>query len=99
MNSNLKEITTQRQLKNGTRMFQCTLTGDLYASYSSGYVRRKNANSYRPYQLNKKRFTKRFSIWSNKEYDCVERVMIESEQDRLDLINQRNLKIISKLQS
>ena len=44
MNSNLIEITTQRQFKNGTRMFRCILSGDLYASYASGYVRRKAAN-------------------------------------------------------
>ena len=101
MNSNLKEITTQRQLKNGTRMFQCVLTGDLYGSYSSGYVRRKNVNSYRFYQLNKKITVKRFSKswWEKSEYDCIARIMIESEQDRLDLINQRHLKITSRVYS
>ena len=86
MNSNLIEITTHRQLKNGTRMFQCIPTGDLYASYSSGYVRRKAANSNRFYQLNKK-------VFYSAEKKAVVRVMIKSEQDRLNLINQRTLNI------
>ena len=54
------EITTPRQAKNGTRMFQCFQTGDLYGSYASGYVRRKSAssNSRRFYQLNPVNVTK-----------------------------------------
>lgn len=91
MNSNLNEITTQRQLNNGTRIFQCIHTGDLYASYSSGYVRRKSANSNRFYQLNKKSVTKTFNKHLNMEFDITKRIMIESEQDRLNLINQRTL--------
>ena len=86
MNSNLNEITTARQLKNGTRMFQCIQTGDLYASYASGYVRRKAANSNRFYQLNKK-------VFYSAEKKAVVRVMIKSEADRLDLINRRTSNI------
>jgi len=93
MNSNLIEITTQRQLKNGTRMFQCIATGDLYASYSSGYVRRKAANSNMFYQLNKKRTIEVFNSYLNKVVNLTKRTLIESEQDRLNLINQRTSNI------
>ena len=93
MNSNLTEISTPRQLKNGTRMFKWIQTGDLYASYSSGYVRRKAANSNRFYQLNKKNVTKVFNKQLNMEFNVTKRIMIKSEQDRLNLINQRTLNI------
>ena len=98
MNSNLIEITTQRQLNNGTRMFQCISTGDLYASYASGYVRRKAANGYRFYQLNKKNVTKVFNKQLKMKVNITKRIMIESEQDRLNLINQRTLNIKPKQQ-
>tara|TARA_R100000027_G_scaffold22170_1_gene16069 strand:- start:46 stop:753 length:708 start_codon:yes stop_codon:yes gene_type:complete len=93
MNSNLNEITTARQLKNGTRMFKCIQTGDLYASYSSGYVRRKAINSNMFYQLNKKNVSKVFNKQLNRAFNNTKRIMIESEQDRLNLINQRTLNI------
>lgn len=93
MNSNLNEITTARQLKNGTRMFQCIQTGDLYASYASGYVRRKAANGYRFYQLNKKHVSKVFNKYLKTNVNITKRIMIESEQDRLDLINRRTSNI------
>jgi hypothetical protein len=48
----LKEVTTQRQAKNGTRIFLCP-GGELLGSYSSGYVRRCNSSD-RIYQLNPK---------------------------------------------
>jgi len=93
MNNNLIEITTQRQLKNGTRMFQCISTGDLYASYNSGYVRRKAANGDMFYQINKKYTTKVFNEQLKKEFTNTKRIMIKSEQDRLDLINRRTSNI------
>ncbi|MGI9555326.1 MAG: hypothetical protein ACR2M9_00485 [Cyanophyceae cyanobacterium] len=49
---NLKEVTTQRQAKNGTRIFLCP-GGELLGSYSSGYVRRCNSSD-RIYQVNPK---------------------------------------------
>jgi hypothetical protein len=86
MNTNLIEITTQRQLKNGTRMFKCTRTGAYYGSYASGYVRRKvNANS-QFYQLNKT--FKPFPDVSN----IIGRERLTTEESRLKLINQRSLK-------
>ena len=36
---NIKEVTTQRQAKNGTRQFLLP-TGEMLASYKTGYVRR-----------------------------------------------------------
>lgn len=86
MNSNLIEITTSLQSKNGTRMFKCTRTGAHYGSYASGYVRRKvNANS-QFYQLNKT--FKPFPDVSNN----IARERLTTEESRLKLINQRSLK-------
>ena len=48
---NIKEMTTERQKKNGTRQFVLP-NGDQLASYTSGYVRRCNSSD-RIYQLNK----------------------------------------------
>ena len=48
----LKEVTTQRQAKNGTRIFLCP-GGQLLGSYSSGYVRRCDSSD-RIWQLNPK---------------------------------------------
>ena len=48
---NIKEMTTDRQKKNGTRQFVLP-NGDEIASYTSGYVRRCNSSD-RLYQLNK----------------------------------------------
>ena len=48
----LKEVTTQRQAKNGTRIFLCP-GGELMGSYSSGYVRRCDSSD-RIWQLNPK---------------------------------------------
>lgn len=48
----IKEVTTQRQAKNGTRIFLCP-GGELIGSYSSGYVRRCNSSD-RMWQLNPK---------------------------------------------
>ena len=51
-----KEITTKRQKKNGTRIFQLPIKkyGQFIevGSFESGYVRRMNG-CYTPYQLNK----------------------------------------------
>ena len=49
---NLKEVTTQRQARNGTRIFLCP-GGELLGSYSSGYVRRCDSSD-RIWQLNPK---------------------------------------------
>jgi len=101
MNSNLIEITTPLQSKNGTRMFKCSRTGAHYGSYASGYVRRK-VNGSQPggflYQLNKKEVVPVFNTALNMTFNNTRRVMINTEEERLALINQRSLKFKSNTQ-
>ena len=101
MNNNLIEITTPLQSKNGTRMFECTRTGAHYGSYASGYVRRKTNGSHntkRFYQLNKKKNFPVFNAALNMTFKNTQRVMIDTEEERLALINQRSLKFKSNTQ-
>ena len=58
---NLKEVTTQRQAKNGTRIFLCP-GGELMGSYSSGYVRRCDSSD-RIWQLNPKYKREKTYAW------------------------------------
>ena len=55
----MKEITTERQKKNGTRIFRLPIKmyGEYIeiGSFKSGYVRRMNGG-YTPYQLNKRNY-------------------------------------------
>lgn len=62
---NLKEITTQRQAKNGTRIFLCP-GGELLGSYSSGYVRRCDSSD-RIWQLNPKYQREDRWMWLDKD--------------------------------
>ena len=62
---NLKEVTTQRQAKNGTRIFLCP-GGELIGSYSSGYVRRCNSSD-RIWQLNPKYQREDRWMWLDKD--------------------------------
>ena len=86
----LKEVTTQRQAKNGTRIFLCP-GGELIGSYSSGYVRRCDSSD-RIWQLNPK--YKREKRWvfleesSTKvsKYITWSRAKIYSEMARLVFI-------------
>ena len=101
MNNNLIEITTPLQSKNGTRMFKCTRTGAHYGSYASGYVRRKvngSQPSGRFYQLNKKETFETFNKQLNMTFNNTKRVLINSEEERLNLIKQRSLKFKSNTQ-
>lgn len=61
----LKEVTTQRQAKNGTRIFLCP-GGELLGSYSSGYVRRCDSSD-RIWQLNPKYQREDRWIWLDKD--------------------------------
>lgn len=94
-NHSLKEITTKRQLKNGTRMFYCARTNVKYGSYASGYVRRiypGNIRKEMAYQLNPvERYSVSFKTVNNKTSSAsyTKRIMIPSENDRLQLINKR----------
>ena len=92
----LKEVTTQRQAKNGTRIFLCP-GGELMGSYSSGYVRRCDSSD-RIWQLNPK--YKREKRWvflegsSTKvsKYTTWSRAKIYTEMARLVFILEYYLK-------
>ena len=100
---NIKEMTTDRQKKNGTRQFVLP-NGDQLASYKTGYVRRCNSSD-RIYQLNKvyKR-EERWTVMSNGKLEtmkaiCYARELINDALARLMYIvdfckrnyNMRNL--------
>lgn len=89
---NLKEVTTQRQAKNGTRIFLCP-GGELLGSYSSGYVRRCDSSD-RIYQLNPKYQREDRWMWLDKDTGKTyvrkgtawARALIYSEMTRLVFI-------------
>ena len=88
INTNLTEITTSRQTSNGTRMFRCDRTNSLYASYSSGYVRRgilsKSAS-------NPASSTSRdFVFYKLNPTSSGKHVLFNSEAERIATINQRS---------
>jgi hypothetical protein len=98
----MKEISTYRQQKNGTRIFQLPIK--MYGQYievgsfKSGYVRRMNGG-YTPYQLNKtEKFDHYYKMYdySNdnspkfngnyRKHECVRRILIPNEVDRLEYL-------------
>ena len=88
---NIKEITTQRQAKNGTRQFKLP-TGEMLATYKSGYVRRCDSSD-RIWQLNPK--YKREIRWVfldgnelvNRKYTTWSRALIWSGLARLNFLH------------
>jgi len=69
---NIREVTTQRQAKNGTREFEFPVKTSWkkeplrIACFKSGYVRRQN-DTHSPYQLNKKYKSEiRYTLLSSK---------------------------------
>ena len=96
----IKEITTQRQAKNGTRQFKMP-TGQEIASYKSGMVRRCDSSD-RIWQLNPKYKTKKRWVFltdnglETKEYDTWARAIIYSELARLNFILKYYLKNYAK---
>ena len=93
---NIKEVTTSKQKKNGTREFKLPINdpyGDAIhvASYSTGYVRRTRTSGRSDWQLNKTKKEKRYVEMNDYDtgrpiirtfHDTV-RVLIDNEQDRL----------------
>jgi len=87
---NIQEVTTQRQAKNGTRQFLLP-TGEMLASYKTGYVRRCDSSD-RIWQLNPK--YKREKRWvfmtsnglETKKYITWSRARIYSGIARLNFI-------------
>jgi hypothetical protein len=87
---NIKEVTTQRQAKNGTRQFLLP-TGQMLASYKTGYVRRCDSSD-RIWQLNPKykRKVKYVFLTKNgletREDDIWSRALIYSGLARLNFL-------------
>ena len=98
----MKEVSTYRQQKNGTRIFELPIKkyGQFIevGSFQSGYVRRMNGG-YTPYQLNKtEKFDHYYKMYdfSNdnspkfngnyRKHECVKRILIPNELDRLEYL-------------
>ena len=104
---NIKEVTTQRQAKNGTREFEfpvpCHPThykgkGNLrLACFKSGTVRKQNG-TYSPYQLNKQYKQNRRTTFltenglETREYTGVARALIYSQIARMQYMLEYYLK-------
>lgn len=60
----LREITTERQEKNGTSAWRCDKSGYEFSEYDTGYVRRQNVPKFYPskhtaiYQINPRYYVK-----------------------------------------
>ena len=100
VNYDIREITTQRQAKNGTRQFKMP-TGQEIATYKSGMVRRCDSSD-RIWQLNPKYKTKTRWVFltsnglETKEYDTWARAKIFSKLARLNFILNYYLKNYAK---
>ena len=98
----IKDITTNRQARNGTVIWQLPIKkyGQFIevGSFKSGYVRRMNGG-YTPYQLNKtEKFDHYYKMYdySNdnspkfngnyRKHECVKRILIPNEVDRLEYL-------------
>jgi hypothetical protein len=98
----IKDITTNRQVKNGTIIWQLPIKkyGQFIevGSFKSGYVRRMNGG-YTPYQLNKtEKYDHYYKMYdySNdnspkfngnyRKHECVKRILIPNEIDRLEYL-------------
>jgi len=88
----LKDVTTDRQRKNKTRMFEISsgeFSGHRFATYESGMVRkiiRSRFNELSCYQLNPTRTSIRYWMGSNMEiqsYPYSQRVLIHKGVNRL----------------
>ena len=97
----IREITTQRQAKNGTRQFKMP-TGQEIASYKSGMVRRCDSSD-RVWQLNPKYEREDRWVWLNDEGElytqiskCWSRALMHSPLIRLNFILKYYLKNYAK---
>ena len=85
----IKEITTERQRKNGTTVYELPMQraypGTSYpirfATYSTGYVRNISKDLSSPYQINKTK--KRPAGTDGYHFETVERILIPKWEDRL----------------
>ena len=96
----IREITTRRQAKNGTRQFKMP-TGQEIASYKSGMVRRCDSSD-RIWQLNPKYKTKTRWVFltdnglETREYETWARAKVFSKLARLNFILKYYLKNYAK---
>ncbi len=98
----IKDITTNRQARNGTVIWQLPIKkyGQFIevGSFESGYVRRMNGG-YTPYQLNKtEKFDHYYKMYdysydnspkfngNYRKHECVKRILIPNEVDRLEYL-------------
>lgn len=85
------EVTSQRQADNGTICYYDPITGCDYLSYASGYIRRSyrttsNRTGFNKtiYQLNPTRTVDWKCPYTERIFKCTERIMINSQEKRLD---------------
>ena len=85
----IKEITTKRQKKNGTQVFElpihqmwqtCEPKPLRFATYKTGYVRNVSDYNSSSYQINK---TKKQPAGNGYHFEHTERILIESWEERL----------------
>jgi len=97
----LIDVTTDRQRKNGTRMFEISsgeFSGSRFATYESGMVRKiikTRFNELSCYQLNPTRISTRYWMGSNMEiqsYPYSQRVAIHSGVNRLKYLKKYLIK-------
>ena len=102
----VKDVTTNRQKKNGTTMFELP-TGDTVAEFNSGYIRKylmstnkvTNHKYHTCYQLNPQYKTPYKMIWSNGElYEGTHnrRMLIFNRAERLKRLVLYTIKQINK---
>ena len=86
----IKEITTERQRKNGTTVYELPIQQMYgpsnkhplrFATYKAGYVRNVTECNASPYQINKTK--KRPAGTDGYHFETVERILIHSWEDRL----------------
>ena len=86
----IKEITTKRQKKNGTQVFElpiqqmwqtCNPKPLRFATYSTGYVRNVSEYNSSSYQINKTK--KRPAGTNGYHFEHVERILIPGWEERL----------------
>ena len=89
----IQDVSTPRQVKNGTIVWQLPILSDKkntyieYASFASGYVRNQGVDCRSNWQINKCKIGKREYKYPNgwtHEFDTKERILIPIEIDRLE---------------
>ena len=85
----IKDVTTDRQRKNGTQVFELPIkqmygpSGQKnlrFATYKAGYVRNVSEHNSSPYQINK---TKKLPADGRYHFAHIERILIDSWEERL----------------